>query len=35
MSHLSELPNARVRVVIADADLMSAHLLAGELARGR
>jgi DNA-binding NarL/FixJ family response regulator len=35
MSHLSELPNGRVRVVIADADLMSAHLLAGELVRGR
>src|ERR1700682_3764376 len=35
MNHLSELPNGRVRVVIADADLMSAHLLAGELVRGR
>src|ERR1700730_12821648 len=35
MSHLSELPNGRVRVVIADADLMSAHLLAAVLVRGR
>jgi two-component system nitrate/nitrite response regulator NarL len=35
MSHLSGLSNARVSVLIADADLMSAHLLAAELARGR
>src|SRR5467141_38418 len=35
MNQLSELSNARVSVVIADADLMSAHLLAVELARGR
>src|SRR3977135_3753218 len=35
MNQLSELSNGRVRVVIADADLMSAHLLAVELARGR
>ena|SRR6202158_4778456 len=35
MSHLTELSNGKVRVVIADADLMSAHLLAGELTRGR
>ena len=35
MSRLSEFPNRRISVLIADADLMSAHLLAGELARGR
>ena len=35
MAHLSGLSNARVSVLIADADLMSAHLLAAELARGR
>src|SRR5258708_6519810 len=35
MNQLSELSNGRVRVVIADADLMSAHLLAVELASGR
>src|SRR5258705_759896 len=35
MNQLSELSNGRVSVVIADADLMSAHLLAVELARGR
>jgi DNA-binding NarL/FixJ family response regulator len=35
MNPLSELPNGRVSVLIADADLMSAHLLAGELARGK
>jgi two-component system, NarL family, nitrate/nitrite response regulator NarL len=35
MNPLSQLPNGRVSVLIADADLMSAHLLAGELARGK
>ncbi|MCU1342368.1 MAG: DNA-binding response regulator, LuxR family [Candidatus Acidoferrum typicum] len=35
MNPLSELPSGRVSVLIADADLMSAHLLAGELARGK
>src|SRR3979490_1911627 len=35
MSRLSELSSGSVSVVIADADLMSAHLLAVELARGR
>src|ERR1700686_4957995 len=35
VNHLSELSNGRVRVVIADDDLMSAHLLAGVLVRGR
>src|SRR6267142_6308387 len=35
MNQLSELSNGRVRVVIADAGLMSAHLLAVELARGK
>jgi two-component system nitrate/nitrite response regulator NarL len=35
MSSLSELPHGRVSVLIADADLMSAHLLAAELARGK
>src|SRR5258708_39591499 len=35
MIHLPELSNGRVSVLIADADLMSAHLLAGELARGK
>jgi two-component system nitrate/nitrite response regulator NarL len=35
MNRLSEIPNGRVSVHIADADLMSAHLLASELARGR
>ena len=35
MNRLLELSNGRVRVLIADADLMSAHLLAAELARGR
>jgi two-component system nitrate/nitrite response regulator NarL len=35
MNHLSELSTGRVSVLIADADLMSAHLLAGELARGK
>jgi DNA-binding NarL/FixJ family response regulator len=35
MNQLSELSNGRVSVLIADADLMSAHLLATELARGR
>ena len=35
MSQLSELSSGSVSVVIADADVMSAHLLAVELARGR
>ncbi len=35
MSQLSDHCNGRVSVLIADADLMSAHLLAGELTRGR
>ena len=35
MNHLPALSNGRVSVLIADADLMSAHLLAGELARGK
>lgn len=35
MSHLSQLPSGRVTVLIVDADLMSAHLLAGELTRGK
>jgi DNA-binding NarL/FixJ family response regulator len=35
MNSLSELSRGRVSVLIADADLMSAHLLAGELARGK
>src|SRR6266404_4867824 len=35
MNRLSELSTGRVSVLIADADLMSAHLLAGELARGK
>src|SRR6266699_6416847 len=35
MYHLSGSLNSRVSVLIADADLMSAQLLAGELARGR
>ena len=35
MSHLSGYANGRISVLIADADLMSAHLLAAELARGR
>ena len=35
MNSLSELPRGRVSVLIADADLMSAHLLAAELARGK
>jgi two-component system, NarL family, nitrate/nitrite response regulator NarL len=35
MNRVSELPNGRVSVLIADADLMSAHLLAAELARGK
>ena len=35
MNHLSEVSTGRVSVLIADADLMSAHLLAGELARGK
>ena len=35
MNRLSEIANGRVSVHIADADLMSAHLLAGELARSR
>jgi two-component system nitrate/nitrite response regulator NarL len=35
MSRPSQLSNGRVSVLIADADLMSAHLLAGELARGK
>jgi two-component system nitrate/nitrite response regulator NarL len=35
MNSLSELPHGRVSVLIADADLMSAHLLAAELARGK
>ena len=35
MNALSELPHGRVSVLIADADLMSAHLLAAELARGK
>src|SRR5216684_6107473 len=35
MTPLSEFTTRRVNVFIADADLMSAQLLAGELARGR
>jgi two-component system nitrate/nitrite response regulator NarL len=35
MNHIAGIPNGRVSVLIADADLMSAHLLAGELVRGR
>jgi DNA-binding NarL/FixJ family response regulator len=35
MNRLSESSNGRVSVLIADADIMSAHLLAGELARGK
>src|SRR6266853_5699074 len=35
MNHLSEVSTGRVSVLNADADLMSAHLLAGELARGK
>jgi DNA-binding NarL/FixJ family response regulator len=35
MNHAAALSNSKVTVLIADADLMSAHLLAGELARGR
>jgi two-component system nitrate/nitrite response regulator NarL len=35
MDHSSALSNGRISVLIADADLMSAHLLAAELARGR
>jgi two-component system nitrate/nitrite response regulator NarL len=35
MDHLPELSSARVSVLIADADLMSAHLLAAELVRGK
>jgi DNA-binding NarL/FixJ family response regulator len=35
MNTLSATSNGRISVLIADADLMSAHLLAAELARGR
>jgi two-component system nitrate/nitrite response regulator NarL len=35
MNQLSGMPNGRISVLIADADLMSAHLLAAGLARGR
>src|SRR5712692_7329165 len=35
MTRLSEFTIRRVSVFIADADLMSAQLLAGELARGK
>src|ERR1700731_730503 len=35
MNRLLELSNGKFSVLIADADLMSAHLLAAELARGR
>jgi DNA-binding NarL/FixJ family response regulator len=35
MDHSSAISNGRIIVVIADADLMSAHLLAAELTRGR
>jgi two-component system, NarL family, nitrate/nitrite response regulator NarL len=35
MNTLSATSNGRINVLIADADLMSAHLLAAELARGR
>ena len=35
MNTLSVTSNGRISVLIADADLMSAHLLAAELARGR
>jgi DNA-binding NarL/FixJ family response regulator len=35
MNQSSGLLNGRISVLIADADLMSAHLLKGELARGR
>jgi DNA-binding NarL/FixJ family response regulator len=35
MNRLSEPSNGRIRVLIADADLMSAHLLAGELERAK
>jgi two-component system nitrate/nitrite response regulator NarL len=35
MNHMPEVSTGRVSVLIADADLMSAHLLAGELARGK
>jgi two-component system nitrate/nitrite response regulator NarL len=35
VNQVAELSNGRVSVLIADADLMSAHLLAVELARGR
>jgi two-component system nitrate/nitrite response regulator NarL len=35
MNRLLEVSNGRFSVLIADADLMSAHLLAAELARGR
>jgi DNA-binding NarL/FixJ family response regulator len=35
MNRLAEHSSGRVSVLIADADLMSAHLLAGELARGK
>ena len=35
MKALTEAASERVSVLIADADLMSAHLLAGELARGK
>src|SRR5690242_13390774 len=35
MNHLSELSSARISVLIADADLMSAHLLAAELVRAK
>jgi two-component system nitrate/nitrite response regulator NarL len=35
MNNMSTLSNGRVSVLIADADLMSAHLLASELTRGK
>jgi DNA-binding NarL/FixJ family response regulator len=35
MNHTATLSNSKVSVLIADADLMSADLLAAELARGR
>ena len=35
MAHLAEQVNVRISVLIADADRMSAHLIADRLTRGR